>query len=337
MKVYNGLLYIGGEFTIAGGDSNGGIAAWDGTAWNDFTSFFNGSVHALEVHNNELIIGGSFPGISGSPNIAKFNGTFYGTLGTGGTNGPVTELKSNGTHIYMAGGFTTAGGISANHVARWNATDGWSGVAGGVNEPVEALAFYKSELHAGLGISVGLTEPESPAPTPGKGWVRYTQTGVPWIASQSFDQSVTCFHSATFSVQTAPEYIVSYQWRRNGVPLADGPTGHGSFIQGANTPMLTIQSPTAVDDTTYDCLVFNSCGSAQSFPVSLTTTCCDGDITYDGQVGVPDLLQVINGWGACEMPPGEATCFADIAPPGTDGAVGVPDLLVVINSWGPCP
>jgi hypothetical protein len=53
-------------------------------------------------------------------------------------------------------------------------------------------------------------------------------------------------------------------------------------------------------------------------------------------VGVPDLLAVINAWGACGSP-----CPADISPSQAcgigDGAVGVPDLLLVINMWGACP
>jgi hypothetical protein len=46
---------------------------------------------------------------------------------------------------------------------------------------------------------------------------------------------------------------------------------------------------------------------------------------------VPDLLAIINAWGAC------LGCPEDIAPLSGDGSVGVPDLLAVINSWGMCP
>jgi hypothetical protein len=59
---------------------------------------------------------------------------------------------------------------------------------------------------------------------------------------------------------------------------------------------------------------------------------CQADITADGTVGVPDLLQVINSWGSCGPP-----CAADVDPPGGNGTVGVPDLLIIINGWGDCP
>jgi hypothetical protein len=336
MKAYNGLLYIGGNFTNAGGNSTGGLAAWDGNAWVNFGSFFNGVVYSLEVHNGELIIGGLFPGIAGSPNIAKFNGTFYTTLGAGGTNGAVTELRSNGTHVYIAGGFTVAGGVAAQGLARWNATDGWSGVGGGVAEPINALAFFHSELNIGLGATITLDEPES-APA-GKGWLRYTFTGAPWVVQHPAFQSVACQAQAVFSVAAATGIPTSYQWRRNGEALSDGPTGHGCFILGAQTPTMTMYTVRAVDAAEYDCVVSNGCGSEPSFAALLTNSCCPGDINVDGAVNVVDLLAVINGWGACAMPPTHTSCLADVAPAGGgDDAVNVLDLLQVINAWGACP
>lgn len=52
----------------------------------------------------------------------------------------------------------------------------------------------------------------------------------------------------------------------------------------------------------------------------------------DGIVSTPDLLFIINNWGACQAP-----CMADLAPLGGDGVVSTPDLLFIINNWGPCP
>jgi len=54
---------------------------------------------------------------------------------------------------------------------------------------------------------------------------------------------------------------------------------------------------------------------------------CPGDIDGSGQVGVDDLLLVINQWGACNG------CEADI---NGDGQVGVDDLLQIISDWGAC-
>lgn len=54
---------------------------------------------------------------------------------------------------------------------------------------------------------------------------------------------------------------------------------------------------------------------------------CAADITGDGQVGVDDLLLVINNWGGG---PG------NVADVDADGDVDVSDLLSVINQWGDC-
>ena len=64
---------------------------------------------------------------------------------------------------------------------------------------------------------------------------------------------------------------------------------------------------------------------------------CVGDVVFDGDVNVRDLLTVINSWGPCDDP---RNCPADIAPPGIppgDDTVNVADLLMVITHWGRCP
>jgi plastocyanin len=56
---------------------------------------------------------------------------------------------------------------------------------------------------------------------------------------------------------------------------------------------------------------------------------CASDINGDGQVGVNDLLIVIDQWGECDD-----DCSADL---NGDEEVGVNDLLIVLDAWGPCP
>lgn len=53
-----------------------------------------------------------------------------------------------------------------------------------------------------------------------------------------------------------------------------------------------------------------------------------GDLDGDGQVGVVDLLLLLQAWGSCPDPP--APCPADLT---GDGAVGVADLLVLLGAW----
>jgi hypothetical protein len=63
---------------------------------------------------------------------------------------------------------------------------------------------------------------------------------------------------------------------------------------------------------------------------------CAADTNHDGQVSVPDLLNVINDWS-----PGPQTHNGNVAPVSgcsvTGTTVDVVDLLAVINAWGAVP
>ena len=96
-----GNLYIGGSFTTAGGVDTGGFARWDRFSWQANGGHFAGSVYALENYvdqvsnSQQMVIGGFYPGIGGSPSIAYYNGSSYSTLGTGGmgSSGSVFCMK----------------------------------------------------------------------------------------------------------------------------------------------------------------------------------------------------------------------------------------------------
>ena len=90
-------LYAGGTFTAAGGAAANSIARWDGTAWSPLGS---------------------------------------GILGTAGPgSGTVFALSvfddGSGPALYVGGGFTIAGGLDANNIARWDGTE-WSSLGSGV-------------------------------------------------------------------------------------------------------------------------------------------------------------------------------------------------------------
>ncbi len=52
-------------------------------------------------------------------------------------------------NLYAGGNFTTAGGVAANHIAKWNGTS-WSALGSGMNSTVYALAVDASgNLYAG--------------------------------------------------------------------------------------------------------------------------------------------------------------------------------------------
>jgi hypothetical protein len=53
-----------------------------------------------------------------------------------------------GTNLYAGGGFTTAGGTPANHVAKWDGNN-WTPLGSGMNDWVYRLAVSGSDLYAG--------------------------------------------------------------------------------------------------------------------------------------------------------------------------------------------
>ncbi len=266
LKSYGGYLYAGGAFTTAGGVATGGLARWDGASWSQVGGFFNGVVYALEVHNGQLVMAGSFPGINSSPNLAQWNGSFYTTFGTGGTNGTVRALKSTGSRLYVGGQFTSAGGIGASHVAYWDG--GWHDVAGGTNDNVYALAYTNGEVHAGgaFGFVAGgaLAAPR---------WAKFSETGVPWIAHDPSSVTVQPGDNVTFSATPAAGYGgLGCQWYRFDAPLVNGPTGTGSTISGADTPTLTIGNISHTDYGNYWMALSGACGNDSSFVAQLNLT-----------------------------------------------------------------
>ncbi len=107
-----GNLYIGGSFAIAGDVFATNIAKWDGNSWSALGS-----------------------GVAASPNYP-----YYG--------GAVNALAVSGTDLYVGGVFTTAGGIAATNVAKWDGSS-WSVLGSGMNSNVLALAVSGNDLYAG--------------------------------------------------------------------------------------------------------------------------------------------------------------------------------------------
>jgi hypothetical protein len=151
LAVVGNEVYVGGYFTEAGGVSANRVARFN-TLTNTWSSLGTGSsngvnnyVLALAVVGNEVYVGGWFTSAGGvSANyVARFNTqtNTWSTLGTGSSNGVnyyVTALAVVGNEVVVGGYFTSAGGVSARRVARFNTqTNTWSSLGTGSSNGVD--------------------------------------------------------------------------------------------------------------------------------------------------------------------------------------------------------
>ncbi len=157
-------LYVGGDFTTAGGVTVNRIARWDGDGWAAVGTGMNGAVHALCVFDDgtgeALYAGGMFTiaGGNSAAFIAKWNGTAWSALGNqsgGHVFAMVVHDDGSGPSLFAAGGFTSAGGASIKGIARFNGA-AWLPVGGDLSGGIahgKALAVFDAgsgpELYVG--------------------------------------------------------------------------------------------------------------------------------------------------------------------------------------------
>lgn len=120
-------LYACGQFTSIGGTSANYIASWDGSSWSALGTGLNDDAYEIkEAANGDIYVVGKFTTAGGSsaPGIAYWNGSTWATLSTGLTGGATPQGRSmafdHSGNLYVGGLFTTAGGTSANNIAKWD-------------------------------------------------------------------------------------------------------------------------------------------------------------------------------------------------------------------------
>lgn len=145
----SGLIYVGGDFTDAGGSGADYLAAY-----NPLTDTFSvvGSATAInatvdditEDPAGQIYIVGNFTNAGGNPDadrIAVWDGVSWIALGVAGPNARVLSIAraSDGT-IYIGGQFTDVGGSGADYIARYSGGT-WSvlGSATALNAQVSKL------------------------------------------------------------------------------------------------------------------------------------------------------------------------------------------------------
>jgi hypothetical protein len=241
LAVYNGELIAGGDFLNAGGAPANRIARWNGTAWLPLSSGMDGLVVSLCVYNGSLIAGGTFSTAGGvaANNIARWNGTSWQALGSGMTGilwPYVNQVKSlavaNG-ELVAGGRFTTAGGVAANNVARWNGAT-WAPMAsGGID--VTAMTVHNGQIVA-TGITISATYTwHTVATWNGSGWQGLMPLGVGGAnALVSFQGSLVAGGNFTgVSGTLASPYVIRWGPASPLLSIAQ-PSGPGTGVEVTN-------------------------------------------------------------------------------------------------------
>jgi Secretion system C-terminal sorting domain len=154
-EYYKGILYAGGKIGI---NFPGLVTYNPSSSWAPFWEPVGGGignggiVNSLTNYNNKLYMGGIFT-IGSSNNVGYWDGNNYGPAGTGigpANSGFINELEVYNGHLYAAGQFSSAGGINANNIAKYDGIT-WSNVDlnGSFNSQVVCLKVFNNELYAG--------------------------------------------------------------------------------------------------------------------------------------------------------------------------------------------
>ena len=153
----NGMLYVGGNFDEAGGNSANRIATWNGSTWGTLGIGTSGFVEAIVTHDDMVYVGGNFGEAGGETvnRIAAWNQTSntWSSLENGLSN-IVNDLIHDGQNLYAAGNFEFANRtnnerIITNRIARWNDSDGWlplgNSLEVGVDVKINTIIFAEDE------------------------------------------------------------------------------------------------------------------------------------------------------------------------------------------------
>ncbi|MBL9209712.1 MAG: immunoglobulin domain-containing protein [Opitutaceae bacterium] len=265
----DGKILFAGNFAQVNGVARPGLVRVnaDGTLDPTFTPGVgpNSGVQAIVLQaDGKIVIGGSFTTFANLPRrgIARLSQAGVpDEVGLTGPSGPVNALvlQPNGA-IVAAGSFNAVGSLARSRLARFGA----DGVFDSAFDP---------DVTGAIGLSTpGIYAMISPGPDqlviggtfaavsgqPRSGLARLG-TPLPVITRQPADLAATPGAQVTLSVATTATANLTYQWRRNGNPIAS-----------ATTSSLALPNVQSADAGTYTVVVTNPFGSTPSAAATLT-------------------------------------------------------------------
>ncbi|MDX2149018.1 MAG: PQQ-dependent sugar dehydrogenase [Planctomycetota bacterium] len=121
--------------------------------------------------------------------------------------------------------------------------------------------------------------------------------GATTITNQPQDATLRAGQNAAFTVQVTGAGPFTFQWRRDGAPLSDGPAPGGGTIDGSRRRALSIAQVAGADAGQYSCVITGPCGEVVSSVATLAVTPrCPADFNNDGQADFFDYLDFANAF-----------------------------------------
>ncbi|MFO1009139.1 MAG: immunoglobulin domain-containing protein [Planctomycetota bacterium] len=290
-------LLVGGAFSFAGGVTALRVAAWNGSSWSSVAPLSPTSdVRAMAVFNGALYVGGN----ASSSFFRRLAGTTWQSPSPQ-PNGMVRTLTvhddGSGPALYLGGDFLNVGTSPYVHAARWDGAQ-YSGLGLGLGNSSVGHAFASSSTDLGAGPALFFGGDFGTAG--GKPSADLALWGVPCTAPNVVqgpaDVTAVFPNDARFHVVADGTQPITYQWRHNGAPLANG-----SGVEGATTADLRLATWDYGDAGSYDCELTNALGSTTSPSAQFT-------VPLLVPAGIPAQVTTVvrPGDAVSDLPPGNA-------------------------------
>ncbi|MBX2905290.1 MAG: T9SS type A sorting domain-containing protein [Taibaiella sp.] len=146
IAAFDGKIFAGGAFSMAGGTTVYNIAYWDGTGWHT-AGCVNGTVYDLAVFNGNLYAAGEFDDCSFlGKNFAKWNGATWDFIP--GITGRINAMKVKGTSIALGGAFDYGASTGLNFIW-WNEASSFGVTVNSPANEIKSLEILDDTLYAG--------------------------------------------------------------------------------------------------------------------------------------------------------------------------------------------
>ncbi|HLG34937.1 MAG TPA: T9SS type A sorting domain-containing protein [Bacteroidia bacterium] len=283
------LLYVGGTFAAAGGDSSvRGIGTWDGIQWHNLglgIDTFNhlgwpGATLAITRYKNEIYVGGYIQnaGNIACSGIARWNGSQWDNVAGGvqitiGNYGVVQGFTIIDDTLYVHGNFNfVQNSIPVNGIAKWDGNN-WHNIDHPLPfyaSPISTAVIYNNELYVAGNFEADSGRKDI-AKWDGQNWVGIsggTGNGMGWVAKMIVFQGklYVAGYFSKYADPSAPGYSV-VSWDGNQWDELDG----GLLDIDVNIYPANLRDMAIHDNELYITGVFTYAGGVNGVPAPYLT------------------------------------------------------------------